>query len=278
MRSIRLCLIACACSALGLAHGAPSLLTLPCYGADGAPLAHTETFAIRAADLEAGRPPIKADAHDGKCAIALEPGTYWVKAQSPEWRSVPVLVRWPARSIDRVLTLIPMNGRDAARQQALSAMVRRDQEVRNALNDAQRTGDADRVAQLEQDMRAVDSENQSQLRQWLAESGFPRAADVGFSGVSDAWLLIQHSQLIADQLPAMRAAAEAGELARSNLALSEDRARMYAGQPQRYGSQLKSGTDGKLALYPLESAERVDAWREAMDLDPLADYLKGFER
>lgn len=157
-------------------------------------------------------------------------------------------------------------------------MVRRDQEVREALGEAQRRGDADRVDRLKQDMDAVDAENQSQLRSWLAEGGFPRALDVGLSGVNDAWLLIQHSKMIADQLPALRAAAKVGELARSNLALSEDRARMQVDQPQRYGSQLKLGANGGLVPYPLESAEQVDAWRESMDLEPLADYLKRFER
>jgi len=105
-----------------------------------------------------------------------------------------------------------------------------------------------------------------------------RADDVGFDGVQDAWLLIQHSPLIADQLPAMRAATQVGELPRSSLALSEDRALTMAGLPQRYGSQLTTDDAGKSTLFRLESAEQVDAWREAMDLEPLADYLRRFSR
>ncbi|PZP31671.1 MAG: hypothetical protein DI603_12585 [Roseateles depolymerans] len=127
-------------------------------------------------------------------------------------------------------------------------------------------------------MQRVDTDNTAQLRRWVAEMGFPRASDVGYEGVSDVWLLVQHSPLIADLLPQLRAAAQIGELARSSLALSEDRARMQAGLPQRYGSQLKSGSDGKLALHPLESAEDVDSLRESMDLEPLDDYLRRFKR
>jgi hypothetical protein len=72
--------------------------------------------------------------------------------------------------------------------------------------------------------------------------------------------------------------AEVGELARSDLALSKERARVSVGQPQRYGSQLTSAADGKLVPYPWESVEQVDAWRESMDLEPLAACLKRFAR
>jgi hypothetical protein len=277
LRVIRYGLAVLSCCVLGLAQAEPSTLTLPCYSADGVPLAQTEIVAIRKDDLEAGRAPMKQAALDGRCSIALEAGLYWVKAQSPEHRSVPILLPWPATSVARTLTMIPMNGSDSAWQQALGAMVQRDQEVRNQLAEAQRSGDADRVAQFQKEMQAIDDEHQSQLRRWLAERGFPRAKEVGFSGVGDAWLLLQHaSQIIPDILPALRAAAERGELPRSSLALTEDRARMQLGQPQRYGSQLQIGPDGKPSLYPLESPEQVDAWREAMDLEPLADYLKRF--
>lgn len=254
------------------------MLTLPCYGADGSPRSDTEMFAIRTTDLERGLPPIKTAASGGRCRVALEPGMYWIKAQSPGWRSVPILVRWPAQSLHRMLVLIPMNGRDQAKQEALRAMVQRDQQVRNAFADAQRRGDTDEVSQLERAMELVDADNTSQLRRWVADAGFPRAHDVGYEGVGNAWLLIQHSPLIADLLPQLRAAAQVGELPRSDLALSEDRARMHAGQPQRFGSQLQPGPDGKLALYPLESAENVESLRESMDLEPLADYLKRFGR
>jgi len=69
----------------------------------------------------------------------------------------------------------------------------------------------------------------------------------------------------------------AGELQRSNLALSEDRIDMIQGRPQRYGSQLQMGKGGKLELYPLLDARQVDTWRAEMDLEPLAAYLKRFE-
>lgn len=278
MGSIRFCLIGWLCSMVALASAAPGQLDLPCYGTDGAPRAKTEMFAIRIADLEKGRAPKRVAAQGARCSLALEAGTYWVKAQSPGWRSVPILVRWPTQPVNRTLVLMPVNGRDLAKQEALHVMAKRDREARLALSDAQRAGDSDRVRQLERAMEHVDADNTAQLRRWVAEKGFPRASDVGYEGVGNAWLLAQHSPLLADLLPQLRAAAQVGELARSNLALSEDRVRMQTGRPQRYGSQLQPGPDGKPALYRLESAENIDSLRESMDLEPLADYLKRFER
>jgi len=127
-------------------------------------------------------------------------------------------------------------------------------------------------------MELVDADNTTRLRHWAAEAGFPRVSDVGYEGVANAWLLTQHSPLIADFSPQLRAAAQVGELPRSDLALSEDRVRMKEGRPQRYVNQLQPGPDGKLALYPLESEENVESLRESMDLEPLADYLKRFRR
>ena len=266
------------CGASGCAHASGSPLTLPCFGADGSPRDGTEIRAIRIEDLALGRPPLRATARNGLCAIALEPGTYWVKAQSPGWRSVPMLVRWPSQDLHRTLVLVPLTGPDLAKTQALRDMAARDRQARSALAQARQQGDAAEMSRLEQAMARIDADNAVQLRRWISDTGFPRASEVGFDGVSDAWLLAQHSPLLADLLPQLRAATQVGELPRSSLALSEDRVRVSAGQAQRYGSQLQRGADGRLTLYPLESPEQVDMWRAEMDLEPLADYLQRFER
>jgi len=159
---------------VGIAQASPSVLELPCYDENGAAVPRTEILAIRVADLEAGGKPERARARGGRCRIALESGLYWVKAQSPGLRSVPVRIRWPARALDRSLTLVPTRGRDAARQQALHAMTQRDQEVRNALAEAEREHDETQVARLLRDMQAIDADNKTTLQAWLAAGGFPR--------------------------------------------------------------------------------------------------------
>jgi hypothetical protein len=251
-----------------------AMLDLPCTAADGKPVPDTKIVTLLA---DFSEDEVSAPAENGRCRIDLKPGVYWVKAESPDRRSAPARIRWPSSTADRELRLVPRMGRNTERQEALQAMVAADQAVRVAQQQAQREGDAIKAERLGRAMEAVDEIHEAQLRRRLATDGFPRAADVGYEGVRVAWLLVQHSQaLLARQLPALRKAVEAGELDRGSLALSEDRVRMWAGQPQRYGSQLQSDKNGKLVLYRLESAGQVDAWREAMDLEPLADYLKRF--
>ncbi|HEY9105177.1 MAG TPA: carboxypeptidase-like regulatory domain-containing protein [Roseateles sp.] len=248
-------------------------LSLPCTGADGRPVAGTVVKALR----EGGEgQPAAAPAQDGICRIELPAGAHWVKAEAPGMRSVAI------RAVDgaaagRELRLLPLTGRDAGEQRRLQQMVQRDQAARQALQAAQQQGDAPRIEKTERDMQEVGRANQAQLAQWLQARDFPRAADVGFDGVGAFWLLLQHApDLMAPCLPQLRAAAAAGELQRSNLALSEDRLAMVQGRPQRYGSQLQPGKDGKLEVYPLLDPAKVDAWRAERDLEPLADYLKHF--
>lgn len=259
------------CMACALAQAAT--LSLPCGGPDGGPVAGTVVKAMR--EEGDGEPTLVA-ARDGICRIELPAGAHWVKAEAPGMRSVAIRVADGAAP-GRELRLQPMTGRDADAQRRLQEMVQRDQAVRQALDAAQRQGDAPRIEQAERDMQEVDRANQAQLTQWLQARGFPRAADVGFEGVGAFWLLLQHApELMAPYLAQLRAAAAAGELQRSNLALSEDRIAMIQGRPQRYGSQLQPRSDGKLALYPLLDPAKVDAWRAEMDLEPLAIYLKRF--
>ncbi len=258
------------------ARAEPVPLDLPCIGADGESVPET---AIKVIDVEFRGEVRQAPAVAGHCQLLLEPCTYWVKAESPGRRSVALRIRWPSALQGRELRLIPLRGRDAYRQRALQSMVQADQAVREALAVAEHEGDKVRVERLRRAMEVVDGAHVDQMRRWLSVGGFPRAADVGYDGVRDAWLLIQHaSAVLPGQLPALRRAAQAGELGRDSLALSEDRVRMQAGQPQRYGSQLEIDKDGEPILYRLESLEQVDAWRETIYLEPLGAYLKRFSR
>ena len=253
---------------------AASELALPCPGPDGQPVAGTVVKAVRE---DFGGEPIAAAGRDGTCRIGLPAGACWVKAEAPGMRSVAV------RAVDgaapgRVLRMHPLAGKDAQWQQRLQQMVQNDQAVRHALDDARKQGDAQGIERAERDMAKVDEQNQTQVKQWLAARGFPRAADVGFEGVGAVWLLLQHAPEVMEPYMAdLRAAVAACELQRANLALSEDRIDMTHDRPQRYGSQLQRDASGKLVLYKLLNPEKVDAWRAEMDLEPLAAYLRRFE-
>jgi hypothetical protein len=52
---------------------------------------------------------------------------------------------------------------------------------------------------------------------------------------------------------------------------------MGRGERQRYGSQIGWDEEkGQNYLHPLEDVDRVDEWRAAMGLQPLAQYLERF--
>lgn len=250
-------------------------LSLPCHGPDGSPVAGT---IVKAVSEASGDEPLQQHARDGVCRITLPAGAHWVKAEAPGMRSVAIRVV-DASAPGRSLRLQPLGGRDVAAQQRLQQLVSRDQAVRHALQQAQAKGDTAEIEHAEREMEQADAASHAALIVWLVMRGFPRAADVGLDGVGAFWLLLQHApDQLAPQLSALRAAAAAGELSRADLALSEDRVAMMAGRPQRYGSQLQPGPDGKPVLHPLADMQSVDALRAAMDLEPLAAYLRRFER
>lgn len=74
----------------------------------------------------------------------------------------------------------------------------------------------------------------------------------------------------------MRAAPQ-GEVDPANIAYLCDRVRLAEGQAQLYGTQVES-VDGILRPCSLADPEDVDERRLAAGLEPLADYLKSFEK
>ena len=61
-----------------------------------------------------------------------------------------------------------------------------------------------------------------------------------------------------------------GEFSPVHYALLFDRARITAGQPQRYGTQLGADAAGRF-IYTLEDPEQVNRWRRGLQLAPLSD-------
>jgi hypothetical protein len=63
-----------------------------------------------------------------------------------------------------------------------------------------------------------------------------------------------------------------GDLSKEQYALMKDRILMDEGKPQLFGSQIKNGK-----LYDLAEPETVNQRRQEMGLEPIEDYLKGFD-
>lgn len=132
------------------------------------------------------------------------------------------------------------------------------------------------------DMTAVDADTTAWLKKVLRESGWPSANRSDPDLAFNAWLLAQHADrapmvqecvldLISQQRSTLREA--------QNYAYLTDRVRIGSGQPQVYGTQVQyDDVQGKASPLSLEDPARVDQRRAAVGLEPLADYLKGFEK
>lgn len=129
------------------------------------------------------------------------------------------------------------------------------------------------------EMRRKDSLNLPEVIQILDQYGYPGKKLVGEEQSITAWLVIQHSNLATQEkyLPLIRQAADAGELPKSNWALLDDRIRVFKGQKQLYGSQVRNGPDGKPdGFHPIEDEPNVNKRRASVGLPPLEEYARHF--
>ena len=94
-----------------------------------------------------------------------------------------------------------------------------------------------------------------------------------------AFMIVQHNHYVQQKrfIETFRAAAAEGLLAKSSLALMEDRILTHEGKPQLYGTQV-SRSDGQeqWQLSELADPERVDQRRAKMGLGPIKEYLQNF--
>ena len=163
----------------------------------------------------------------------------------------------------------------------LEAMYETDQGTRRAIGPLkQRYGQkSPQLDSLFRRMQTQDAQNEARVDAIIAQYGWPGASLVGRTGSMAAFLVVQHSSLAAIQkyLPLIREETRKGGLAPQNLALMEDRVLVFQGQPQVYGSQVRTNTStGKAEFFPIAEEARVDERRATMGLGTLADYAKGF--
>ena len=114
------------------------------------------------------------------------------------------------------------------------------------------------------EQHALDSQNVVALSQTVEAYGWPTEKVFGERAALAAFLTVQHAPLEAQvhYLSLFQAAAERGEVPKSQLAFLLDRMQLYRNEPQLYGTQLRPNKEtGRLELYPLSDAENVDTRR-----------------
>lgn len=137
------------------------------------------------------------------------------------------------------------------------------------------------------EMRAVHERNADRLAEIVAARGWPGAGVVGNEAAGAAWLIAQHAisrpGFMREVLEILRGEPDSGVTA-SQLAMMDDRIRVFEGRAQRYGTQFDWDASGAISPLPIEDAGRVDERRALVGLPPIADAAlehsrrAGFER
>jgi hypothetical protein len=127
-------------------------------------------------------------------------------------------------------------------------------------------------------MQAVHDSNAGRLAVILGSHGWPGEHRVGREAAKAAWLVVQHA--IAQPLLQRRAlellqeAVRQGSAPALHAAMLEDRIRCLEGRPQLYGTQFDWDPEGNMSPLPIESADQVDARRQAVGLGPLVCEIR----
>jgi hypothetical protein len=119
----------------------------------------------------------------------------------------------------------------------------------------------------------IDHENLEIIINFLEKCGMPTLKEVNDVQMAGIWAVLQHApaKYQSKYIPLLEKSAEKGDLKWSVIALMKDRALMYEGKPQIYGSQVSNGE-----LYDLFEPEYVNQRRQEIGMEPIEKYLKRF--
>lgn len=126
-----------------------------------------------------------------------------------------------------------------------------------------------------QEIQMNDSINLAKSVELLDANGWIPKSKVGNANQA-IFFVIQHAspEIIERYIPIFEKAAQDNEIPRNLYAKMYDRQQMYAGKPQRYGTQKvqKDPSTKELVLWTLEDPENVNTLRKEMGLPPLEDF------
>lgn len=161
---------------------------------------------------------------------------------------------------------------DSVYLERLQVMSDADQNARRMLDSELDKGSAWQV------IHAVDSANLIELKQLIAERGFPTLSNVGYQCCNLASLIAQHQppEFLHWYLEQAKAAADTGDFDLTWIAYMTDRDLEHQGKPQLYGTQFH-GQDGITALHPIEDIEHLAERREQINLGPIENYLASYD-
>jgi len=180
---------------------------------------------------------------------------------------------WEVAIQQRRTELVQKNGAgtDTALCDQLLRMRDEDQAVRGFVHGKQTSA---MTSELVKQLPAVDARLTAELKQIVAQKGWPTIALVGIDASNGAMLILTHSPDHAWQrqlLPQLQELAEAAKIDGSSLALVVDKELVSEGKLQRYGSQFMF-IGGKMSMYAVEDPAHLDNRRAEALLPPMSIY------
>ena len=127
-------------------------------------------------------------------------------------------------------------------------------------------------------MAEVHRRNAERLSQIFDTLGWPGRSLVGETGARDAWLILQHSigspAVMRRGLELVRDALTRGDATPIELAMLEDRVRLFSGLPQRFGTQFDWDEHGEMSPRSIDDPDGVEARRREAGLPPLSEKIR----
>ena len=124
-------------------------------------------------------------------------------------------------------------------------------------------------------MENIHHRNSARLAEIIGAVGWPTRTLVGNEGASAAWRIVQHAignpEFMRSCMPILRQAVERGEGSAAQLAMLEDRIRVFEGRPQIYGTQF-DWDESLTAMVPMgeiENPNRLEERRRRAGLPPM---------
>lgn len=192
----------------------------------------------------------------------------------PQWQPIVAAMKQARKALDANI--------DRPLRAELRAVLDEDQKYRKQIEGVEKTNgrDSPQMRDLWKVIQQKDAENLAKVTTTLDQRGWLGPDIVGSDGSSALFLVIQHADLKTQEkyLPMMRAAVKEKKAQGSSLALLEDRVALGEGRRQTYGSQIRfDEKTKKYCVSPLDDPAHVDARRAAVDLEPLAEYVKHWD-
>lgn len=126
-------------------------------------------------------------------------------------------------------------------------------------------------------MEKIHLENAAELEKMIDENGWTGKSLVGADGAEAAWLIVQHAISLPEFsrrcLKLLAEAVETGEAEPYQFAYLQDRINFFEGKPQKYGTQSDWNKDGKMQVWMLEDAAKVNDYRAEIGLKPLESLI-----